>query len=81
MVYGHYKHFNSFSTENRLETSESDIYRHQILMSKVDPRTVRIKAPVTNPIDIMVELSGIYRYINRVSQISHATANTVKGGK
>ena len=27
---------------DRLETLESDVYKHQILMSKVDPRTERV---------------------------------------
>ena len=34
-VYGHYKYVCSYS--------ESDVYRRQILKSKVDPRTVRVK--------------------------------------
>ena len=28
----------------RLQSSESDVYRRQILMTKVDPRTVRVNA-------------------------------------
>ena len=28
---------------DRLESSESDVYRRQILTTKVDPRTVRVK--------------------------------------
>ena len=40
-VYGHYKYFN-YSSGGGLYTSESDVYRRQILTYKDDPRAERI---------------------------------------
>ena len=43
-VYGYYIYVYSYShCGDRLCTSESDVYRSQILTSKVDSRTVRVK--------------------------------------
>ena len=38
-VYGHYEYFYSYSVGI---DSESDVYRRQILTSKIDPRAVRV---------------------------------------
>ena len=37
----------AFQRRDRLYTSESDVYRRQILMSKVGPRTKKIKSGPT----------------------------------
>ena len=37
----------TLSVRDRLYTSESDVYRWQALMTKVDPRTVRAKLTFT----------------------------------
>ena len=42
MGYGHYKFVLFFQCVDQLQTSESDVYRRQNLMSKVDPRTERV---------------------------------------
>ena len=42
-VFGHYKYFHSYSVGDRLYSSESDVYRRQILSNKVDPRAVRAR--------------------------------------
>ena len=44
-VYGHYKYFLLIQCADRLQSSESDVYRRQILTTKVDPRAVRAKVP------------------------------------
>ena len=42
-VYGHYKYFNSLYVFIRLYTSETDVYRRQILTYKDGPRTEGVK--------------------------------------
>ena len=42
-VYGHYKNFLPLQCSDRLQSSESHVYRRQLLTTKVDPRTVRVK--------------------------------------
>ena len=43
-VYGHYKYVYSYSAGiHPFSTSESDVCRGQILMTKVDPRPVSVK--------------------------------------
>ena len=45
-VYGHYKYVYSYSAGidfTRQNLTSVDVYRRQILTSKVDPRTVKVK--------------------------------------
>ena len=41
-VYDHFKYFYSYSAGIDFSPSESDVYRRQILTTKVDPRAVRV---------------------------------------
>ena len=43
---------------DRLQTSESDVYRRQILTTKVDPRAVRVNYGLFKYISV---LKGVYR--------------------
>ena len=48
-VYGYYKYVYPYICGDRLQTSESEVYRvyrRQILTSKVDPRAVRVELPL-----------------------------------
>ena len=55
--YGHNRYFNSFSAEDRLYTSESDVYRRQILTYKDGPRNERVK-PISKTVAIIVTVIG-----------------------
>ena len=43
-VYGKYKYFYSYSAGMDFSLSESDVYRRQILTTKVDPRAVWVNS-------------------------------------
>ena len=48
-----YTFSNSFSVRDRLYTSESDVYRRQIMTCKVDPRAERVKQEKRRKYNIM----------------------------
>ena len=51
-VYDHYKYLYSYSAgidfSRQNLASESGVYRRQILKTKVDPRTVRVKTAIAH---------------------------------
>ena len=67
-VYGNYKCFNSFSAGTSLYTSESDVYRRQILTYKVGPHAERAKSRLSTPsthayVDVSIRMSSTIRCI------------------
>ena len=49
-----YGHFLLFQRGDRLQTSESDVYRLQILTSKVNPNAEMVKLVAVNEVDIII---------------------------